>query len=72
MRVLVDPARCPHDDCFVTMAYVPAGSWCAKCNTLVSQEVPLPPELLGYLSADWAWHLRGNAWTTQEPMEVAS
>ena len=26
-----------------------------------------PPEVLGYVSADWAWHHQhGNAWTTHE------
>lgn len=53
-----------------------------ECDTLLSQSVPRPPEVVGYLTADWAWKLsphestiytsafvpggEGKAWTTWE------
>lgn len=59
--------RCAHRGSFITMAYVPAGVFCDDCQTLLSQFIPQPPEVLGYLSADWAWHHRdGKPWTTKE------
>ena len=64
-----DATVCNHSSCFQTMAYVPAGEYCTKCNTLISQHfVPAnEPELIGYVSANWAWHYRdGKDWTTQE------
>ena len=58
-------ARCAHEDCFITHACVPAGLVCSDCDTLLLQYVPEPPEKLGYLSADWAWHhVKGRPWTT--------
>lgn len=38
-----------------------------SCNTLLLQYLPEPPEVLGYVSADWAWHHeQGRPWTTWE------
>lgn len=59
-----DRDRCPHDLTFYTSAYVPGGECCIKCDTLLSQSIPRPPEVVGYLTADWAWHLEGKPWTT--------
>ncbi len=67
MRLAGDRERCPHRSSFVTMAYVPAGVFCDGCGTLLCQVIPQGPEVLGYVSADWAWrHVDGKAWTTQE------
>jgi hypothetical protein len=58
---------CQHDSCHDTSAVVPAGLFCTICNTLILQYLPESPEMLGYVSADWAWHHQhGNAWTTHE------
>ena len=60
-----DRERCPHRYGFLSLAYVPAGVVCSECGLLILQYVPQPQEVLGYLSADWAWHHRdGKAWTT--------
>lgn len=58
---------CPHFAGFTTHAYVPRGHVCTGCGMLLFQYRPQPPEEIGYLSADWAWHHRdGRAWTTKE------
>lgn len=58
---------CRHKRCFVTHAYVPAGIMCLDCGVLLSQYIPQPPEILGYVSGTWAWkYIRGREWTTQE------
>lgn len=60
------PAACLHPDRMSTMAVVPAGVCCCYCGALICQAIPRPPEVLGYVSADWAWHHRdGKAWTTR-------
>jgi len=57
---------CPHRFGYYTMAYVPAGVVCSTCGALLLQFIPQSPEVLGYVSADWAWHHRdGRPWTTQ-------
>ena len=67
MRLAGARERCSHRSCFVSAAYVPAGVWCEGCGTLICQFIPRSPEVLGYVSADWAWkHVDGKAWTTQE------
>lgn len=64
---------CDHRVTFVTMAYVPAGVACIRCDLLLMQYLPEPPERLGYLSADWAWkHRDGKEWTTQRPESIVS
>jgi len=58
---------CDHDLCHDTHAVVPVGLFCMNCNTLLLQYLPEPPEVLGYVSADWAWHHeQGRPWTTWE------
>lgn len=57
--------HCEHRNGFVTHAYVPAGLAC-MCGALLAQYIPLPPKVLGYISADWQWKLDGKAWTTKE------
>lgn len=57
---------CPHDLCHDTSAVVPAGLYCMSCKTLLLQYLPESPDVLGYVSADWAWHHeQGRPWTTQ-------
>lgn len=59
--------NCSHESGFTTMAYVPCGYFCSRCETLIFQYLPEPPEVLGYMSADWAWkHKHGRAWTTSK------
>lgn len=58
--------QCKHRSCFVSMAYVPAGMVCSRCGMLLSQYIPQPTAVIGYLSADWAWSQEGRSWTTQE------
>jgi hypothetical protein len=52
---------------FVTLAFVPAGLFCQRCQTMLMQYLPPDgPDVLGYVSADWAWmHKHGKEWTTQ-------
>lgn len=58
--------ECAHRHQFVTHAYVPCGLVCSDCDELVAQFIPQPPEVVGYLTADWAWHHRdGKPWTTR-------
>jgi len=57
---------CQHTSCFVTRAVVPAGLVCSDCGKLLFQYLPQPPEVLGYLSADWAWkHKYGKEWISR-------
>lgn len=65
LALVPDRDRCPHESTFYTSAYVPGGECCTECDTLLSQSIPRPPEVVGYLTADWAWKLEGNPWTTQ-------
>lgn len=52
---------------FYSLAYVPGGLFCTHCNMIVMRDMPPPenePELIGYISATWAWKYRdGNDWT---------
>ncbi|MCF8094450.1 MAG: hypothetical protein K9J79_03725 [Desulfobacteraceae bacterium] len=59
---------CPHQWLCETQAYVPSGLACLDCGQLLLQYIPQSPEVLGYVSADWAWHhVHGRAWTTKAP-----
>lgn len=64
----VKPAvPCEHKTGFLSMAFVPAGCVCGKCGELLSQIIPQPPEVLGYMSADWHWHhVEGRPWISSE------
>jgi hypothetical protein len=65
-----DRAECSHEYGYETAAYVPGGEICSDCGLLTCQYIPQPPEVLGYLSATWAWHHRdGKPWTTQTKPE---
>ena len=56
---------CLHPNLFVTMACVPAGVVCTCCGKLLYQYLPKSPDVLGYVSADWALKYKyGNEWTT--------
>ena len=67
---LLPKTPCKHKSRFVTMAYVPAGIVCSECGKLLLQYIPQSPDVLGYKSADWAWHhVYGKEWTTQEPRQ---
>jgi hypothetical protein len=58
---------CPHESGFETSACVPVGVVCNECGVLLSQYLPQGPEVLGYVSADWAWHHeQGEAWVSWE------
>jgi hypothetical protein len=62
---------CGHDLCHDTHAVVPVGLFCMNCNTLLLQYLPESPEVLGYVSADWAWHNeQGKPWTTWEDQDA--
>jgi len=64
---------CEHRYGFDCRAYVPAGVVCNQCDTLLCQNVvpPNEPDLIGYVSADWAWHYKhGKPWTSSEPPTV--
>lgn len=68
------PARakgpCEHRSCFHSCAFVPAGCVCSDCGELLSQHIPQPPEVLGYLSADWKWHyIAGLRWVSSDTVE---
>lgn len=71
MQLVMDlfPAEpCEHKSCFETMACIPAGLFCADCDTLIAQNYipPNEPEIIGYVSADWAWHYEEkNPWVTE-------
>ena len=67
LALAADPYElCRHDRYgYATLACVPAGFICDDCKRFVMQWLPESPEVLGYLSAEWAWHHRdGKAWTT--------
>jgi hypothetical protein len=71
LALVPDTDRCPHEYTFLSHAYVPVGDVCCDCGLLVSQTLPQPPEVLGYLSADWAWHHNhGKPWTTQTAADL--
>ena len=55
---------CAHRTSFISCAYVPAGDVCCHCGLLLSQFIPQPPEVLGYVSGTWQWKLDGKPWTT--------
>lgn len=61
-----DWERCAHEYGFYTHAYVPGGYFCTGCQRLIYQDIPEPPEVVGYLTAVWKWKLEGRSWTTQE------
>lgn len=48
-----DLLPCEHNRTFDTMACVPCGVFCMDCDQLLYQYLPIPPEKLGYVSADW-------------------
>jgi hypothetical protein len=57
---------CEHEWGFSSCAEVPGGVVCGRCGEWVSRYICLPnePEILGYVSANWAWHYRdGKPWT---------
>ena len=59
---------CRHRWICETHQYVPAGIACLNCGQLLMQYLPQPPAVLGYVSADWAWHhIHKRPWTTKEP-----
>jgi|GEM_PF-7118826 len=59
-------SMCRHKSICATHAYVPTGIACLDCGKLLAQYIPESPEVLGYVSADWAWkHIHGEEWTTQ-------
>ena len=63
-----DLIECRHTRCYATMSCVPAGVACFDCGMIVSQRIPQPPNELGYMSADWAWHhVYGRDYICQEP-----
>ena len=58
---------CEHRSGFVSYAFVPVGVVCSECGELLSQRIPQPPEVLGYVSADWHWHhVDGREWISSE------
>lgn len=59
-----DPFACQHRFGFITMACVPCGYVCSDCEHLIWQYVPEPPEVVGHLTATWAWKQSGKAFTT--------
>jgi len=63
---LIEKEPCEHKACFETSAYVPAGLACFDCGKLLAQFIPYGPDLVGYITADWAWHhVHCRPWTTQ-------
>jgi hypothetical protein len=61
-----DWQTCPHRSQVYSLAYVPGGISCLDCGTLLDQSIPFGPEHVGYVTADWQWHLDGKGWTTQD------
>lgn len=63
LSLIPDWQTCQHAG-FYTNAEVPGGFFCGECRRIIWRSVPQPPELVGYLTADWAWkHKYGRAWT---------
>jgi hypothetical protein len=52
---------------FMSGAHVPSGLFCSNCNMIVMRLLPPlknEPEILGYVSATWAWKYEdGRDWT---------
>ena len=52
---------------FMSTAHVPHGLFCNNCNMIVMRDLPPPknePEIIGYVSATWAWKYEdGNEWS---------
>ena len=61
---LPDWRTCEHPGGFYSLAYVPGGFCCSRCQRLLCQDLPDPPEVVGYLTATWKWKLDGKPWTT--------
>jgi len=43
---------------FHSNAHVPGGLFCMNCDMIVMRDLPPPknqPEIIGYISATWAW-----------------
>lgn len=60
-------APCEHKYGFQSYAFVPSGHVCSDCGELLCQRIPQPPEVLGYVSADWHWHyVEGRPWISSE------
>lgn len=61
------PLDCEHESGFYSNAYVPGGYFCDDCNHIVYRDMPPEknqPDLIGYVTADWAWKYKhGNGWT---------
>lgn len=68
MKPPVKPAApCEHKWGFISYAFVPVGHVCSECGELLSQNIPQPPEVLGYVSACWHWHyVEGRPWISSE------
>lgn len=52
---------------FISLSEVPCSHVCLKCGKTWWRNIPPPvnePDILGYITATWAWHyIHGNAWT---------
>ena len=52
---------------FHSSAHVPGGLFCSDCDMIVMRDLPPPknqPEIIGYISATWAWKYEdGRDWT---------
>lgn len=52
---------------FHSNAHVPGGLFCSNCDMIVMRDLPPPknqPEIIGYVSATWAWkYEHGNEWS---------
>jgi hypothetical protein len=62
--------ECEHEHGFHSNAHVPGGYFCSGCNMIVIRDMPPPvnqPDLIGYISANWAWkYVHGNEWTSDD------
>lgn len=65
LKIIVD--ECEHKSGFNTNAHVPGGYFCTDCSNLVYRDMPPienEPDILGYVTANWAWKYKyGKAWT---------
>jgi hypothetical protein len=66
---LRDWQNCEHSG-FYTLAEVPGGFYCEKCQQIIWRHICLrtEPQDIGYTTANWAWHYRdGKPWTDDAP-----
>lgn len=60
-------AICDNHVCYPSNACVPGGLFCMVCKMIVVRDMPPAenePELIGYVTANWAWKYRdGKDWT---------